>query len=461
MRKPQTKTTPLHWQGLLTMAATAALVAGCGGGGSSSADPASAMLSVAKVIVRDAYGAPIAGASVKLAAAGGADLVTDSDGVVFVAATPGAVELSVTVPTFLPTVAQATLNIDGVTAVAVTLQRATAAAGGSLATRSGEAPVLSADGRTLRFEVELVVVGADAQPVEGLSAADFALLPCLPDLGTPAADCLRNAAADRAYLASGAPTAMQVVAAQPVVAHSVGLLIDQSGSIASTDGMNARLYAAKALLGNLTTGDQGLVGAFADGAGARLPQQPLTVLGQVANAAAAAQVYPSLDALASQSGGQTPLYTSIDAMRALLVADTMPRPGLPLAMAVFTDGADTYCGSPAGCAQRRQQVIDAARADTVRLFTIGLSGGIDVEALSQLATATGGAMLYADKVEQLIPLYGSLGRLMSMGLATYRLQFTIDAGETGVLASGQTVLARARVLVRGQVVDIPLAVGIP
>ena len=106
-------------------------------------------------------------------------------------------------------------------------------------------------------------------------------------------------------------------------------------------------------------------------------------------------------------------------------------------------------------------MIDAARADGVRLFTIGLSGNIDVEALSQLATAGGGAMLYADTVEQLIPLYGSLGRLMSLGLPTYRMRFVIDAGQAGVFASGQTVLARARVQVNGRLVDIPLAVSIP
>ena len=106
-------------------------------------------------------------------------------------------------------------------------------------------------------------------------------------------------------------------------------------------------------------------------------------------------------------------------------------------------------------------MIEAARVDGVRLFTIGLSTSIDVEALSQLATAGGGAMLYADTVEQLITLHGSLGKLVSLGLPTYRLRFAIDAGEPGVFASGQTVLARARVQLRGQTVNSPMAVGVP
>lgn len=450
----------VRWSGALALAASAVLAAGCGGGGGN-ASPAAGQLGLAKVVVRDVFGAPVLGASVKLSTANSTELTTDAEGIVFVAAPPGLVDLVITVPTFAPLVTQATLGLDAVTDVPVTLQRNTAAAGGSLATRSGVAPVRSDDGRTLGFEVELVVVGADAQPVDGLTAADFQLLACQPDATTTAADCLRNAPADHAYLGSGATSGLQVVAAQPVVAHTVGLLIDQSGSIANTDRGNGRLFAAKSMLSKLAAGDQALVGAFADGTGARLPQQPLTVLRSVPDAAAAPQAFAALDALAGQSGGQTPLYAAIDAMRTQLVTDATLRPGLPRALAVFTDGADSYCSSAAGCTQQRQQVLAAARTDGVRLFTIGLSGSIDVEALSQLATAGGGAMLYADTVEQLIPLYGSLGKLVSLGLPTYRLRFAIDAGEAGVFASGQTVLARARVMVQGQTVDIPLAVSIP
>ncbi len=459
MHTRKARTRPGRWRGLAALAATTALAAGCGGGGG--AGPAASQLGAAQVVVRDAFGAPVAGATIQQATANSAAVTTDANGSALVVALPGSVSLSVSLPTFDPLVTQAVLGLDGITTVAVTLQRSTAPAGGSLATRSGAAAVRSADGRTLDFEVELVVVSADAQPVDGLTAADFQLLACQPDATTPGTDCLRNATADHAYVASGGATGLQLVAAQPVVPHSVGLLIDQSGSIANSDRQNARLYAAKALVSTLAPADQALIGAFADGTGARLPQQPLTLLGTVASAAAAPQFFAPLDALASQSGGQTPLYDAIDAMRTRLVADAALRPDLARAMVVFTDGADSYCGSAVACAQRRQQVIDAARTDGVRLFTIGLSGNIDVEALSQLATAGGGAMLYADTVEQLIPLYGSLGRLMSLGLPTYRLRLSVDAGEAGVFAAGQTLLARVRVQVRGQTVDIPLAVGMP
>jgi hypothetical protein len=459
MHNTQAKRLLARGQGLLALAAMAAMASACGGG--SGADPAAAQLGVAKVVVLDAFGAPVPGASVALAAASGTVGTTDANGLVFLSSPPGAVELSISVPTFKPVRAQATVGKDAVTTVPVVLQRATAPAGGALATRSGLQPQQSADGRTLSFEVELVVVDADAQPVLGLTAADFQLLACQPDAATPTADCLRNAPADHGHLATDTASSLALVAAQPTVAHAVGLLIDQSGSIADSDPLNTRLYAAKFMLSQLAAGDQAVVGAFADGLGARLPQQPLSLLGTVADKAAAPTLFAPLQALAGQSGGRTPLYAAIDAMRAQLTAAAAQQAGLARAMVVFTDGADSYCGGAAGCSQRRQQAVDAAHADGLRLFTIGLGGNIDVEALSQLATGGGGAMLYADTVEQLIPLYGSLDRLMSLGLPTYRLRFSIDTGEAGVFASGQTVLARARVLVQGQVVHIPLAVSLP
>jgi len=450
----------LRWQGLTALAAATVLAAGCGGGGGGGGQ-GDVQLSVARVVVVDAYGAPVPGATVTLNATSSPAFATNAEGVAFVAAPPGAATLVISVPTFIPAVAQATLRNESIATVPVTLQRVTAAAGGSLATRSDSRPVRSDDGRRLSFEVELVVVGSDAQAVTGLTAADFRLLDCQPDAATPAADCLRNAPADRAYLGSAAAAGIQLVPGQAVLPHTVGLLIDQSGSIATSDRSNARLYAAKTMISNLAPGDQVVMGAFADGNGARLPQQPLMMLGTVVNKAAAPLFFTRLDALAGQSGGQTPLLASIDAMRTQILGDASLTPGQPRAMVVFTDGVDSYCSGAVGCAQRRQQVIDAARASAVRLFMIGLSGDIDIEALSHLATASGGAMLYADSVEQLIPLYGSLGRLTSLGLPTYRLRFSIDAGEAGVFAAGQTVLARARVNVLGQTVNIPFAVGIP
>ena len=160
MRGPQATKPLARWPGMLAMAATAALAAGCGGGGAT-ANPAAAMLGIAKVVVRDADGAPVAGAIVRQVTPNSPEISTDADGVAFLIARPGPVSLSIAVPTFTPVVTQATLGLDAVTTVPVTLQRATAAAGGSLSTRSGMPPVRSGRTRTLGFEAEPVVVGAD------------------------------------------------------------------------------------------------------------------------------------------------------------------------------------------------------------------------------------------------------------------------------------------------------------
>jgi hypothetical protein len=92
-----------------------------------------------------------------------------------------------------------------------------------------------------------------------------------------------------------------------------------------------------------------------------------------------------------------------------VVSDASLPAGLTKAVVLFTDGGDTTCGSPEACRARREQSIQGANDNQMRLFTIGLSSGVDVAALGELANRTGGAFLYADTAEQLFPLYGSLG----------------------------------------------------
>lgn len=153
------------------MLATAALAAGCGGSGGASAGTAAAMLGVAKVVVRDADGAPVACATVKQMTGASPETTTDAAGVAFLIAPPGPVSLSIAVPTFTPVVTQATLGLDAVTTVPVTVQHTSAVAGGALSTRGGVAPVRSGDGCIVDFE--RLAVGADAQPVVGFLAAGF------------------------------------------------------------------------------------------------------------------------------------------------------------------------------------------------------------------------------------------------------------------------------------------------
>ena len=101
-----------------------------------------------------------------------------------------------------------------------------------------------------------------------------------------------------------------------------------------------------------------------------------------------------------------------------------------------------------------------AIASDVRIFTIGLSNDVDFLALAQLASETGGVFLFAETSEQLIPLYGSLGALLSDSLLTYELEWTI-ASDPGTFQSGNSVLGRIDVSAAGGTIAVPFIVGIP
>ena len=74
---------------------------------------------------------------------------------------------------------------------------------------------------------------------------------------------------------------------------------------------------------------------------------------------------------------------------------------------------------------------------------------------------TGGALLYADTPEQLLPMYGSVGRLLSLSLPTYRLRWTVQAAAAGAFRPGQSLIGRVQVSAAGKVFDVPFIVGIP
>jgi von Willebrand factor type A domain len=307
-----------------------------------------------------------------------------------------------------------------------------------------------------------LVVDGDSSPIENLDPSAFTLQACSPDPANERTDCMRGDGADVAYLPSTpAPQSLTQIAAGLIRPYAATLLLDQSGSIAQTDPTGARLFAGKVFLGSLGSDDRALLSAFADGAGAKLPTTPLTVYGAFKDRAQAPSYFPILDSLMPLLGGDTPLYDSIDALGQQFGADPLLPSGLARAIVVFTDGADTRCATPAACSARRAQTIRLANDNGIRLFTIGLSSGVDVAALGDLAHRTGGSFLYADSAEQLVPLYGSLGKLLSLGLPTYRLSWTVQADSAGALRQGDTLLGQVRVQVGNSSLNVPFAVGIP
>lgn len=135
--------------------------------------------------------------------------------------------------------------------------------------------------------------------------------------------------------------------------------------------------------------------------------------------------------------------------------------GIAKALVIFTDGADTTCGSTDACRAARDGTIANANAQQVRLFTITLSQNADIGALGDLANQTGGALLYADSAEQLSALYGSVGKLLSLSLPTYRLKWTAQADAAGVFQPGSALLGRVQVRTNTGTIDVPFVVNLP
>ena len=467
-------------RGLLAISCLAALTAcgggGGGGGGSASAStvPPPPQLGLVKVTAQDSYGAPLPGVMIQSTSG---KISTDAQGTALVPlSSPNATEtVSLSLDSFVPTSVPVTSTTGKVNETTVTLERMASPAGGSLASRSGTPPTVDAPGQQMSFEIELIIVDGKSQPIPNLTAANFTLRACTPDATTAGNDCIggtnslvpgSGAAVDVAYTpASAQPEALAWIAGATQVPFAVGLLLDQSGSIATTDPTGARIFSTKEFLKGLGPNDRALLAAFAGNPGAVISTAPLTLYAPFRDQAAASTAYFStLDTLATQVGGNTPLYASIDSLRQQMsdpsAAAAAPA-GLAKAIVVFTDGADTYCADAEACRVNRQQTIAGARADGTRLFTIGLSSAVDIAALGELANQTGGAFLYADNTEQLLSLYGSVGALVSLSQPTYRLRWTVTAAAAAAFVSGQSLLGHVQVKVGSSSFDVPFVVGVP
>ncbi len=450
-------------------AATAALcigLAACGGGGGGGGGSGSdqpVALGLVSVTVSDRFGAAVPGAAVRGPLG---TYATDVKGLALVPldSPDSTAGLTVSHASFIDQTIAATSSTGQVNTVNVVLDRARTAAGGSLSSRSGIVPTVDAAGQTMTFEIELLAVDGDSRPIENLSTANFVLSSCTPNPANDRVDCVRGsgAAVDVAYAPTGAtPEVLAQVAGRAATPFAAALLLDQSGSILQSDPTGARLYSTKAFLNGLGSDDTVLLTAFAGDPGATIPTAPLTVYGPFRGQASASTYFPTLDALAGQVGGNTPLYASLDAVRQRLAEEPTLAAGLAKAVVVFTDGADTSCADAAACHASRLQTIRSAQQDGVRLFTIGLSSGVDIVALGELANQTGGALLYADSTAQLLPLYGSVGQLLSLSLPTYRLRWTVRASTPGAFLPGHSMLGRVQVTAGTRQFEVPFVVGVP
>ena len=205
----------LGWSSTAAALLTLLSLGACGGGGGTG--PAAAQpLGLAQVTVLDACGTAVPDA--KLRGPNGS-AITDAKGVALLVmpAPDSTADVTVSRSTFVDTTVKISSSAGRVNQLVATLVRATAPAGDSLRSRSGNVPTLDATGRKLSFEIELLVVQGNSQPVENLGSADFVLRACTPETAAVRngrADCLCGAGSadvDTAY------TPRHADAEQPVV----------------------------------------------------------------------------------------------------------------------------------------------------------------------------------------------------------------------------------------------------
>lgn len=421
------------------------------------------------VTVKDTNGVGIAGAAV-VATVGGASrsATTNASGVALVTdVLVGTGTVDVSRDTFVSKTGTAvTVTANTTTPLDVTLVRVTSATGGVLTTSSPIA-VASPDGKTLEFTIQVVVVNALSEAITGLLAPAFSLRACTPDAATATNDCLAatsGVVADAAYtvLGPGAAPSFEEVPGGAPQPYAAALMFDQSASISDNDPTDARLFSAKEFLKRLGGSDVASVSAFADGLTAgKLPVMPVTIF-PVANPAFdsnGANFFADLDSLATLEGGGTPLYEAICRVIDFTVARAPA--GVRRAAVVFTDGQDDPLASTAGYSCKTiEQAIAKTESSGVDIFSIGLSGEVDGLVLATLAEAGDGVFLFADDVTQLIPIYGSLGNLLSGSLTTYRLTYRISTEVAGAFQAGRSVRGTLAVNAATNPINMPFVVRI-
>lgn len=251
------------------------------------------------------------------------------------------------------------------------------------------------------------------------------------------------------------------------------LLLDQGGAVAVSDPGDDRLFAAKTYLASGPSGHHAGLAAFAaddsaTGQSALIPQQPVTLF-PVENpilTTAGRELFPSVDALAALEGGGAPLYAALDRMVDFVAGH---RDELPT-IVVVTDGNDSTCGTYSECRARRESVLQKARANNVRITTVGLAtpgGSADREALGALAQGSHGgerAAFWTAEPRQLSAILSAATLHQRFLKDVLYAKFRIQSATAGTFAPGRTVLGIVRLEVcpfECTQTGIPFTVEIP
>ena len=186
-------------------------------------------------------------------------------------------------------------------------------------------------------------------------------------------------------------------------AYSAAFLMDQSGSITSTDPQDARIDAAKIFMKNLGQGDEVALLAFSSSYSPTGITSWDDINGNEFTTLPGA-FDGSLDSLGTSEGGGTPLY---DAIITTVNYTVMHANNSNRVVIIFTDGEDTDSSNTLDAA------VNTANNNSVKLHTVALSSGVDLGVLTRLAGETGGSLAQANDARRLISYYGALGSYLS------------------------------------------------
>ena len=267
------------------------------------------------------------------------------------------------------------------------------------------AEVTAYSSHSAEFTLDLFAVGPESQLYSSLDPADFTIgsfeLPSSPGL--------------HEFRQTGTVLNRQ----SAMGPFSAVLLLDQSGTVASTDPNDARLAAAAAFTDNLSSGDEVALLAFAsDG---RLPFSPVTSY-RDSDGNDFTQNTDELDgqlqSLAHLEGGGRPLYDAI--IIAANFSVNSATAGNRRVVLVFTDGRDTNSSSSL------EDVIVFATEHGVEIHPVTLSGDVNITALLQIAARTGGSLSSADDARRLISHFGALGPFLAGSGQFYRTTWSMS-----------------------------------
>ena len=259
------------------------------------------------------------------------------------------------------------------------------------------AGVIAYSARSAEFTVDVFAVGPDSQRYS-LSPGDFTI------------DSFDGDSGERHDFEL---TGVQLVDQDHVGPNSATLLMDQSGSIPAADPDDVRITAAMAFMGNMASGDEVSLLAFASGSAAGIADTPVTAyLADGSRFTSEADAFDdALGELADLEGGETPLY---DAIRVAIDVSAGHATNRNRAILVFTVGRDS-----SSRASLSDVIEDAIRND-IPLHIVAVSDEVDLNVLTELAEITGGSMTFARDARRLISYYGAIGPLLSGSGQFYR-----------------------------------------